>query len=226
MTEPEVVDSRPATSEHISQVRGLLLGVAGDLVSRGHRHDASKLVEPERATFDRVTTRLRSLTHGSEEYEEARKGMGPALDHHYEVNDHHPEHFGDNKEHGVTVDVGTEHLPGGEITVATATCDSCDWLERGDEDDVRDAAAAHERETFVPGGIHAMNLLQLTEMLCDWIAATRRHDDGDIRRSIDESAARFGYGEELRQLLHNSVDAIIALEVQLASPGDPAAASS
>lgn len=165
MAEDAAIDSRPATSEHIAEVRGLVLGVAGDLVSRGHRHDASKLEEPERATFDRVTTRLRSLTHGSEEYEEARKGMGPALDHHYEVNDHHPEHF--------------------------------------------------------EGGIADMNLIQLTEMLCDWIAATRRHDDGDIRRSIDDSADRFGYGEELRQLLHNSVDAILELEVRIPTAVPP-----
>jgi hypothetical protein len=56
-------------------------------------------------------------------------------------------------------------------------------------------------------------LIQITEMLCDWIAATRRHDDGDIRRSIDQNAERFGYGEEMKRLLHNTVDAILAAEI-------------
>jgi hypothetical protein len=58
-----------------------------------------------------------------------------------------------------------------------------------------------------------MNLIQLTEMLCDWIAATRRHADGDIRRSIDQNAERFGYGEDLKRLLHNTVDAILSAEM-------------
>ena len=65
------------------------------------------------------------------------------------------------------------------------------------------------------GSIDAMNLIQLTEMLCDWIAATRRHEDGDIHRSIDQSAERFGYGDELRRLLHNTVDAILTREISL-----------
>jgi hypothetical protein len=63
------------------------------------------------------------------------------------------------------------------------------------------------------GSIDAMNLIQLTEMLCDWIAATRRHADGDIHRSIDQNAERFGYGEEMTRLLHNTVDAILAAEM-------------
>jgi hypothetical protein len=62
-------------------------------------------------------------------------------------------------------------------------------------------------------GIKEMNLIQLTEMLCDWIAATRRHADGDIHRSIDQNAERFGYGDELRRLLHDTVDAILAREL-------------
>lgn len=217
MPDDVTIDSRPDTCEHIAQVRGLLLGVAGDLVGRGHRHDASKLVEPEVGTFDRVTTQLRGLTYGSEEYEAARTEMGPALEHHYEVNDHHPEHFPAGPVH--EVDVGTEpmfHSGGDEYTLASATCSGCEWTDRGDEEDVVDAAALHEREHYHPGGVHAMSLVQLTEMLCDWIAATRRHDDDkDVHDSIEVNAARFGYGEVLTRLLHNSVDAILASEVKV-----------
>jgi hypothetical protein len=62
-------------------------------------------------------------------------------------------------------------------------------------------------------GIKEMNLIQLTEMLSDWIAATRRHADGDIHKSIDQNAERFGYGDELRRILHDTVDAILDREV-------------
>jgi hypothetical protein len=151
-------DSRPDTQEHIGQVRGLLLGVAGDLTERAHLHDRSKLAPPEVEVFDEFTPKLRDSTYGSDEYKEFLAGMGEGLRHHYAVNDHHPEHFGG-------------------------------------------------------GGIAEMNLIQLTEMLCDWIAATRRHADGDIHRSIDQNAGRFAYGEELTRLLHTTVDALLDAEL-------------
>ena len=53
----------------------------------------------------------------------------------------------------------------------------------------------HER------GIRGMNLLDLTEMLADWKAATLRHADGDLERSIRQNAERFGYGDEIENLL-------------------------
>lgn len=74
------------------------------------------------------------------------------------------------------------------------------------------AANDHHPEHF-EGGVGEMNLPQLVEMLCDWIAASRRHDDGDVHRSIDLNAERFGYGEELRALLHNSVEPLEALQI-------------
>lgn len=39
------------------------------------------------------------------------------------------------------------------------------------------------------------------EMLCDWAAACRRHDDGDLRRSIVVNQRRFGFDEDERRLL-------------------------
>lgn len=152
-------DSRPDTHEHIANVRALLLGAAGDLTRRAHVHDRSKLADPERATFDEFTPKLKASTYGSEEYEGFRRAMGGALEHHYAANDHHPEHHGD--------------------------------------------------------GVEGMTLLQVLEMLCDWIAACRRHDDGDIHRSIEINGARFGYGPELAGLLHRTVDELLARELAL-----------
>jgi hypothetical protein len=141
-------DSRPDTYAHIATVRGYLLSVAREITFRGHDHDLSKLEPPEREVFDEYTPKLRDSTYGSDEYKDFLKGMGEGLKHHYEVNDHHPEHFA--------------------------------------------------------GGIHDMDLIQLIEMLADWKAATLRHADGDLDRSIRQNAERFGYGASMISLLQNT----------------------
>lgn len=66
-----------------------------DIMKRAERHDESKLHEPEKERFDYVGTHqhLGKHTYGSEEYKKSLEYLGPALKHHYEVNDHHPEHF-------------------------------------------------------------------------------------------------------------------------------------
>jgi hypothetical protein len=69
------------------------------------------------------------------------------------------------------------------------------------------AANGHHPEHH-PDGIRGMDLLDLIEMLCDWKAATLRHDDGDIRRSIEANQVRFGYGDELKQILTNTLPVI------------------
>ena len=54
-------------------------------------------------------------------------------------------------------------------------------------------------------GIHDMSLVDLLEMLCDWIAATERHSDGDIFRSLEINQKRFGYSDELKNILKNTI---------------------
>lgn len=54
-------------------------------------------------------------------------------------------------------------------------------------------------------GIRGMSLLDIVEMLCDWKAATERHNDGCIRRSIEHNQRRFGYSEDLRSILSNTL---------------------
>lgn len=58
----------------------------------------------------------------------------------------------------------------------------------------------HHPEHFT-NGIRGMDLVQLIEMLADWKAATLRHADGDLARSIEQNAERFGYGDEIKRLL-------------------------
>jgi len=64
----------------------------------------------------------------------------------------------------------------------------------------------HHPEHFGEMGIGGMNLVDLLEMFADWKAASERHDDGDIRKSIEINAARFGIEPQLAAVLMNTVD--------------------
>lgn len=58
---------------------------------------------------------------------------------------------------------------------------------------------------FYKNGIKDMTLVDIIEMLCDWKAATLRHNDGDILKSIEYNQKRFGYTDELKQIFLNTV---------------------
>lgn len=89
----EPYDSRPETYAHISRVRDFLFRARENLQQRAHDHDQSKLVEPELSAFNIATPKLAVMEYGSEEYKQSLCDLGPALAHHFERNDHHPEHF-------------------------------------------------------------------------------------------------------------------------------------
>lgn len=86
-------DSRPDTELHIERVGVLMEEVCHNLDERLTFHDESKLQEPEKSAFDRLTPRLKALTYGSEEYKASLDELGDALKHHYAENSHHPEHY-------------------------------------------------------------------------------------------------------------------------------------
>lgn len=150
---PARFDSTADTQRHRGEVRRRLLQIVGDLTKRAWAHDASKLEAPEKPLFDHWTPMLGRTQYSADPespYQRCLSGMGPALQHHYEVNDHHPEHFA--------------------------------------------------------GGISDMNLIQVIEMLADWAAAVMRQPNGDLRRSIEQNAERFGYGDEMKHLLLSTAD--------------------
>ncbi len=76
----------------------------------------------------------------------------------------------------------------------------------------------HHPEHF-PGGIADMNLLDLIEMLADWKAATLRHMDGSLSRSIEQNAERFGYGPEMEHLLRRTAADLGWLDYPTGSEG-------
>lgn len=55
-----------------------------------------------------------------------------------------------------------------------------------------------------PKGIRDMNLVQIVEMFCDWKAATLRHNDGNLLKSIDHNAQRYNLSSELVDILKNT----------------------
>jgi len=77
---------------------------------------------------------------------------------------------------------------------------------------------SHHPEHY-ENGIKDMSLLDVIEMLCDWKAATMRHNDGDIRKSIEINQKRFGYSDELKRILINTLPYINTVHsIQQAAP--------
>jgi hypothetical protein len=51
-----------------------------------------------------------------------------------------------------------------------------------------------------------MTFVDLIDMLCDWKAASERNLNGDIYDSIEKNQIRFGYGDELKNILINTIN--------------------
>ena len=62
----------------------------------------------------------------------------------------------------------------------------------------------HHPEHF-ENGVDGMTLVDLIEMICDWKAATLRHENGDILKSLDINKERFHLSDQLYQILKNTV---------------------
>lgn len=137
------------TQKHQISVSKKIGHLIKNLVQRAASHDNSKFSEEEADLFIKMTPLLRQSTYGSEEYKQFLKELTPALDHHYQTNSHHPEHY--------------------------------------------------------ENGIKDMDLIDLIEMLCDWYAATERHEDGNIFKSIEINQERFCYSDELKSIFINTI---------------------
>ncbi len=147
-TQQEMDACNFATMRHIERVRNLINLCIRDLMKRGEEHDQSKLESPEVELFTEFTPKLADCTYGSPEYEDFRKKLGPALEHHYANNSHHTE--------------------------------------------------------FHKNGINDMNLLDILEMFVDWKAASERHNNGNILKSIEINANRYGISPQLCKIMENT----------------------
>lgn len=86
-------ECRVETQKHIEKVRKYIRFFTDKLTTRGENHDASKLSEEELPYFAEHTERLNEIEYGSDEYKAELEALRPALEHHYAVNSHHPEHY-------------------------------------------------------------------------------------------------------------------------------------
>ena len=57
---------------------------------------------------------------------------------------------------------------------------------------------------FYENGINGMNLFDIVEMFFDWKASGERGKDGNIYKSIDINAERFGISKQLKSILINT----------------------
>lgn len=93
MSETKTYDCTTDVLQHKRKVADRLNEVAIGLLRRALVHDDSKLQSPEKEGFDQWTPALKAREFGSDYYKVALDRMGEFLQHHYEVNSHHPEHF-------------------------------------------------------------------------------------------------------------------------------------
>lgn len=175
------------TWEHIDLVIKYLMSVQIELMMRIATHDRSKLAEPEWKMFENVTHKLEGLTYGSEEYEKQRGLMlDEALGHHYQHNRHHPEYFDFYPENN-------------EIEYMLEKLENHDDLEK-----VYDVIEKISYE--YQAQVNNMNLIDLIEMVCDWISATKKHADGDIHESIRINTERFNLSPQVVNIIRNTVN--------------------
>ena len=204
MSETELTLQERATNfdtmRHIERVRNLLGDCVVELLKRAREHDQSKLEPPEVSLFAEYTPRLAGMTYGSEEYRECLAGLGPALQHHYASNRHHPEHF------------DCWECPECKRTYTPSDVPDADYADSQYRWclDCYDGKYPGYFETALSKkvSLDAMNLFDVLEMLVDWKAASERHDDGDIRRSIQINTDRFSISPQLVAILNNTVDAM------------------
>ena len=141
-------DSRADTLAHIHHVRDNIGTFIAEMLRRGRAHDASKFSDAEKPAFDEVLPALAGVTYVSPEFQAVLDRVGPALQHHYCCNSHHPEHYG-------------------------------------------------------TAGVAGMDLFDVVEMVCDWMAAARRNPPDGVK--VSHNVDQFGIEPQLASIITNTL---------------------
>ncbi len=77
-------------------------------------------------------------------------------------------------------------------------------------DHIKPALDHHYKENrhhpeYFKNGVDDMDLIDLTEMICDWIAASKRMKDGDPIKALETSAKRFKLSDQLKSIVLNTI---------------------
>lgn len=154
-------DSTNDTKDHQQRVYDLLLLVVEELATRAAEHDLSKLGSVEKPIIDK------------------RESMRIALDHHYSVNRHHPEHFKKYK------------------------CVRC--FKRFDIELITCPECGSPLFTIEQTGVKGMSLIDVIEMVAD-VAAVSIHNRDDILKRFASHHQHFGYSDELAWIIQNTIE--------------------
>jgi len=134
--------------EHKRLVGENMRRVATAWFQRAVEHDNSKFGDGEFAEYARQQPMYSKARYGTPEYEACMQAIKPAIEHHYQANSHHPEHF--------------------------------------------------------PNGVNDMNLLDVLEMVCDWMAAAKRVPGDTLK--LDAMRQRFNIDEQLFSIIQHTVE--------------------
>jgi hypothetical protein len=194
------------TWKHIDLVMQLLAAAQIELMRRQFTHDRSKLLSPEVSTFTEYTPKLAGSTYGSTEYKQFLQEMKPALDHHYAKNRHHPEFHAKGYSEKVSKMFAQieklERMISDEEYLSTLVDSSKIDIVNTLQEQVK---FLKEQIKISTSRVSSMNLFDLLEMIIDWLAATKRHNDGDIQKSIEINGVRFDMSDQLVQIFYNTV---------------------
>lgn len=198
------------TLQHIDLVTRLLMSAQIELMKRAVTHDRTKLISPEREMFAEMTSKLRGLTYGSSEYKDCLEQMKrQALGHHYSHNRHHPEFF-EPREKSKEIK-SHEIMANHAINYNVVLPDDVFGYENL-------IKYLQIKQLEHVSSVNNMNLFDLLEMFIDWTAASQRHADGDINKSIEINTARFALSPQLVEIFKNTVpwvsDAFMGLNNQ------------
>lgn len=149
------------TRKHQQWVAERMIACAKRIIEKGMTHDASKFSDIEKSKYiDPIyELNLKDVPYGSDEYKRLTAQMGEGLEHHTNINDHHPEFF-------IPFSVQTLNDP-----------------------------------------IRAMDLFALMEMLCDWIAASKRKGNS-AGLPFDNFEKKYQVNSQLMAILRNTLGII------------------
>ncbi len=138
--------------DHKQLVGHYLQRVTSALFQRAVEHDYSKFSPEEFGPYEKAVPRFEQTEYGSPEYQKVCRSIKPAIQHHFEQNRHHPEHFA--------------------------------------------------------VGVNGMDLLDVIEMVCDWIAASQRIPGDTLRLDINKE--RFSIDDQLFGIIERTVAHLMA----------------
>ena len=139
--------------QHKAWVAENMQVAANDLFRRAAIHDNSKFEPEEFEPYEEAFPNLQKYAYGTEELRAELRKIKPAIHHHFSVNRHHPEYFGET-------------------------------------------------------GINGMNLIDVLEMVCDWMAASKRSQTG-IAKGLEINKERYGIDDQLFEIIKHTVDALL-----------------